>query len=848
MLSFLLWYILVTLLGWIAFPLAYRLLPGLPDRGYSLSRALGLLVWGFLFWLLGSFGLVSNDIGGQLVVLGLVLVGSAWFLVKNWDQVWKWVRKHGKVILWTEIVFLAAFGIWTIVRATNPDIVGTEKPMELAFINSILRSPGFPPNDPWLSGYAISYYYFGYVLVVMLIRMSGVASGVGFNLAVALWFGLTAVSAYGILHNLLTKRWHGLNLGERAWALLAPMFVLVFSNLEGVFEFFHARGIGWSRGADGVLQSPFWTWLNLQELNKAPAEPFSWIPNRPTGILWWRASRVLSDYDLNGGWREVIDEFPFFSYLLADLHPHVLGMPFVLLAIGLALNFYYQAEEHPLFTPSWHRWITSLDFWCAGIILGSLGFFNTWDFPIYVGLLAAVQVLIRYRTLGWGWQRLKEFIILSFFLVIAGILIYLPFYLGFSSQAGGLVPSLSFFTRGVHFWIMFGGLLIPIFIWAVREWREPLKGGGWKAGVAFGSLVVGGLWLLSFGVGAILIYGQKFSLSANGSGFLSAISVKWAEAANGLIGLQGNPQVNLLIPGAMANRLASPGTWLTLLALLVLVWGSLAYRGKMQSSNSSNAVSEVDSGKGFVLLLVLLGAGLALVPEFFYLRDQFGWRMNTIFKFYFQTWILWGMAAAFASAVLIQESRRGKAIIWGVMCLVMVGMLAYPVIALRDKTNDFKPPRFTLDGTAYTQDYWADDASAIQWLAQAPLGVVAEAVSKDGGSYSTYGRVATFSGQPIVLGWIFHESQWRGGTKEVGSRKEDMQTLYQTGDWQQALPIIQQYQIRYIYVGGQERIEYAVDESKFQQHLAVVFQNQGVTIYYVNDSLLVNQSGIGIIP
>ncbi len=360
--------------------------------------------------------------------------------------------------------------------------------------------------------------------------------------------------------------------------------------------------------------------------------------------------------------------------------------------------------------------------------------------------------------------------------------------------------------------------------------------------------MVGGLWLLSFGVGAILIYGQKFSLSANGSGFLSAISVKWAEAANGLIGLQGNPQVNLLIPGAMANRLASPGTWLTLLALLVLVWGSLAYRGKMQSSNSSNAVSEVDSGKGFVLLLVLLGAGLALVPEFFYLRDQFGWRMNTIFKFYFQTWILWGMAAAFASAVLIQESRRGKAIIWGVMCLVMVGMLAYPVIALRDKTNDFKPPRFTLDGTAYTQDYWADDASAIQWLAQAPLGVVAEAVSKDGGSYSTYGRVATFSGQPIVLGWIFHESQWRGGTKEVGSRKEDMQTLYQTGDWQQALPIIQQYQIRYIYVGGQERIEYAVDESKFQQHLAVVFQNQGVTIYYVNDSLLVNQSGIGITP
>ena len=81
-----------------------------------------------------------------------------------------------------EALFLLAFAAWAFVRAANPEAVGTEKPMELAFINAILRSPAFPPHDPWLSGYAISYYYFGYVLVAMLAKTGGTSGGVAFNL------------------------------------------------------------------------------------------------------------------------------------------------------------------------------------------------------------------------------------------------------------------------------------------------------------------------------------------------------------------------------------------------------------------------------------------------------------------------------------------------------------------------------------------------------------------------------------------------------------------------------------------------------------------------------------------
>jgi uncharacterized membrane protein len=108
------------------------------------------------------------------------------------------------LVLTAEVLFLAAFGFLALVRAGDPAILGTEKPMEMAFINAILRSPTFPPNDPWLSGYSISYYYFGYVMVAMLIRLAGVEPGVGFNLAIASWFALTALASYGVVYSLLS--------------------------------------------------------------------------------------------------------------------------------------------------------------------------------------------------------------------------------------------------------------------------------------------------------------------------------------------------------------------------------------------------------------------------------------------------------------------------------------------------------------------------------------------------------------------------------------------------------------------------------------------------------------------
>jgi YYY domain-containing protein len=478
-LSFLHWYIAILVIGILAFPLTFRFLSRLPSKGYALTKPLGLLLWGYIFWLFGESGIIQNSIGGEYLALGILLFASVLALRNGKaNELWHWIKENWKTILVVEIVFLAFFIFWAIVRAITPEITGTEKPMELAFINSILNSPSFPPRDPWLSGYAISYYYFGYVLIAMVIRITGVVSGVGYNLTSASWFALTAAAAFGMIFDLVAFWKRGKDQGSTTlfteaqktlgrWAgILGSFFILIVSNLEGLLEVLHSGGLFWQKAADGNLTSKFWSWLAILDLNEAPTTPFSWMPSRY--LVWWRGSRVLRDLtltnSLTNGSIEIIDEFPFFSYLLSDLHPHVLAMPFDLLAMGICLNLFIAASENawPMWKPL--QWLKTWEFWLTALVLGSMAFFNTWDFPIYVGLFCLVLIYLKIKLLGWSSKRIWDFLLAGLTYGLTGVLLFLPFFIGFRSQAGGFLPSLEFMTRGIHFWIMFMPLLIPIFI------------------------------------------------------------------------------------------------------------------------------------------------------------------------------------------------------------------------------------------------------------------------------------------------------------------------------------------------------------------------------------------------
>ena len=803
MIAFLIWYLVVTLLGWLAFPLAFYLFPALADRGYTLGRTFSLLTWGYIFWLFASFHVAQNDIGGLL--LGLVIVGglSAWAFLNCRAEIRLWLAENRRLILTSESLFLLAFGFMALVRAANPEIVGTEKPMELMFINGIMNSPAFPPRDLWLSGYAISYYYFGYVMTSMLAMFTGVPATMAFNLMIALIFGLSAVGAYGILYNLLANRLrtpltsgegpevepHMSNTSSAFFLpLLAPLFLLIVSNVEGFLEVLHARGILWRAGNN------FWTWLDILELNDAPAQGLSWTSPR-SGWWWWRASRVIMDYDLNNNWMgDVINEFPFFSFLLSDLHPHVLAIPFNLLAVAVAWNIFqggwrgrtgfYFGELH----------INRMGFFLIALVLGGLAFLNTWDILIGAALIVFSYVLARVREAGWGWERLEDLLLLGIPVAVLAFLMYLPFYIGFDSQVGGILPSFMYPTRGAQLWVMWGTLFIPLFAYLLYMWRSR-KPADWRAGLFAGLGIVVVLLILMFAIGLIA----------------------WRlrpDLVQPILDGQGRT-AGVFIADSLARRLSYIGGLFTLLALLITALAFL-----FRSDRHSPA---------FVLLLITLGTLLILGPDFLYLRDNFGYRINTIFKFYYQAWIVLSLAAAYGVAVLLNRLRGVASVVFRlVFVLVLIAGLTYPVLSVLNKTNGFNPPfGFTLDDFDRVQRENPDEAAAIRWLQSAPDGIVAEAV---GGPYSNYARMSIYTGLPTVLGWGNHEGQWRDQSLQ-GSRQQDIESLYTSNDWAVTQEIIDRYNIRYIYVGNLERNTYRVNEEKLNSFLRPVFRQGSATVY-----------------
>ncbi|HJR81659.1 MAG TPA: DUF2298 domain-containing protein [Anaerolineales bacterium] len=814
MTAFLSWYILLTLLGLLAFPLGFYLFPALADRGYTIARAFGLLIWGYVFWLFASFRIAQNDTGGLL--LGLLVLGglSAWAFINCRNEILDWFHNNRRLIVTTEGLFLLAFGFMAFVRSANPEIVGTEKPMELMFINGIMNSPTFPPRDLWLSGYSISYYYFGYVMASMLALFTSVPATMAFNLMISLIFGLSAVGAYGILYNLLAS-YREASLRDQLPItnyqsetanlqspivnrkssifppLLAPLFLLIVSNAEGFLEVLHTRGFLWRDGSN------FWTWLDIPELRDVPTQTTAWVPDR--FWWWWRASRVIQDYELNGTFREVIDEFPFFSYLLGDLHPHVLAMPFNLLAVAVALNIFFGGWRGRMNLFFGELRINKVGFFTIALVLGGLAFLNTWDILIAGALIVFSYALVQVRDSGWGWERLEDVLLLGFPAVVTAFLMYLPFYIGFDSQLGGVIPNFMFVTRGAQLWVMWGTLFIPIFAYLLYLWRNGMPA-NWRTSLFTTLAVVAILLLAMFAIGFI---GLRLR----------------PELVEPIMQAQGR-DISAFIADSMARRVTHIGSLITLLALFI---PAFAFLLKSERSSSS-----------FVLLMIALGTLLIIGPEFLYLRDNFGYRINTIFKFYYQAWIVLSLAAAYGIIMLFQNLRGAANVAFSILfALVLIVGLTYPVLSIFNKTSSFKPPfGYTIDDFDRVQRENPDEGAAINWLRAAPDGVVAEAV---GGAYSNYARISIYTGLPTVLGWGNHEGQWRDQALQ-GTRADDIETLYTTNDWSTTQDIINRYNIRYIYIGNLERSTYQVDEEKFNRFLKPVFQQGSVTVYEASSS------------
>ncbi len=798
------WWVLLELIGIAVLPLAFRFFRHLPDRGYAFTKPLGLLLIAYPFWLLTTFGFLTNT-RGAIVGVALVVAAASWWQARDHAAaLGAWLRHNLSVVVVTELVFTVAFLAWAYVRAFMPEISATEKPMDFAFLNGILQSEKFPPLDPWLSGYAISYYYFGYLVTAVLTQLSGVPASYAFNLMIALLFALGATGAFGLAHNLIRQA----QLAARPataqlFALFAPIFLVLIGNLEGFFESVRALGIG---------APEFWQWLDVKGLANAPATG-SFAPT--DNWWWWRASRVIHDV-VNGQTQEVIDEFPQFSFVLGDLHPHVLALPFVLLALAVALNllnsqFEIQDAKFTWRIRNFELRITHFE-WLYPLVLGGLFVLNSWDILPYGFILVAAFAVARYRASGtWDRAAVRDTATFVGALGVASVVLYLPFYLGFQSQAGGILPVLFVKTRLHQYLIMLGLFVFLCGAFAARLLIE--RGIGVRAWFDRATLP--------------LLAAFIFPLLAGLFAFIIVVASPAIQDQARVI----FPNVGENIPLAALAAFFTP--WLRDPWLFVLLAGLLATL-VVVAREFFDAPATL-----FVLLLAFTAFLLTFGVEFVYLKDQFWTRMNTVFKFYFQVWTLLSVASAYAVFYLAHRLRGVvRAVWWSAFALLLFASLFYPAMAIPSRANDFRGAP-TLDGIAFIREINPGDYGAIQWLnANAPRGAVT--LEAPGAEYSYENRISMATGLPTVLGWAGHESQWRGNANffkndaEEIDRAADVQRIYQTLDAPELLTYLDKYAIKFVVVGQTEKTKYGLTRTqidKFGKVMTLVLDNGDVRIY-----------------
>jgi YYY domain-containing protein len=836
------WWALVSAAGLAALPLGWRLLGGLPDRGYTLARAVGVLLVAFTFWLLASLGFLINTTGSMALAWAIVAgVGLAiWLLTPAHERfdLRGWWRENRPVVIAGEILFFVLLFGWAIVRAHQNGLVATEKPMELAFISATMRSETFPPNDPWLSGYAISYYYFGYVMAAMLSMLSGVPSSVGFNMMISLLFALTGLTAFGVVYNLvrggafasaisrISPREEPIRATRRA-GIIVGLLGMVFVVLLGSFQF-PLIEIPYQTRIASEAYLDFWGSNERMQVRQfGSTEPVAW------DYWWWfRAARTLNDVYPDGGREEVIDEFPQFSFLLADVHPHVLALPFAALALGLALNALLRGRD-----PRGGEIVF------YALIVGGLIFLNTWDGPIYGIILIAALALGRLMH-GGGWLRAGDYgRLIGQAIALFGLaaLFYLPFLIGFRSQLAGVLPNLLFPTLFQQFFAHFGPLLIIVVFFVAIEAAR----GGWRTNFRLGAqIALTLLVLLVFAMLVLVIVGWLIPE-------LRGTVLSYVERLGGW---------SSVLPQVLTRRVTHSLTSL-LLALIVLLAAARLFAARPRETGAQDDAPPYAPATAFALLLIAAGAVLTLVPEFVYLRDYFGHRMNTVFKFYYQTWLLWSVAGAYAVYAILanvhvhvdeKPIREGVVTTFSVILSIAVTLgLLYPVFGLHNRMfvetgrwNGSTTRPLTLDGASgftHPGDVAAALCLADVIAASGQRGddlVVAEAV---GGSYrGEYGRTATLTGIPVVYNWPFHQQQWRGPTltAAAGTREQDLDLLYADPSWETARAIIARYSIDYIAFGTPEAGRYGASAAqKFSDRLETVCANDTARYFRVPETL-----------
>lgn len=691
------WWVVLELIGVATLPLLFPLFGAAAAHGYPFAKILGVLLLTYLTWL----GAYVMPLPTALTLAAIALAGAG--AVAAWMQraaIGAWLRSGGTGTigrhagLWT-----VGFLIFVWLRSMAPDIFGAEKYMDFAFLNMLSRTDSMPPADPWMTGETINYYYFGYLAFANLVRIVPLPSYISYNLCIATIGGMAfALTAAVVVQ--ITGRWALAPLGGAMSALLG--------NLDGF----------------------------LQVIEKG----------RLRGMDYWRSSRVVADGD-------TINEFPFFSTIHGDLHPHFIVLPVGITFLALLLDDYWNARND---RGSAHRVAMHA---LLAFILGAMIAISPWEFPA----AAAVGFLLLGRDQPFSplisRPRLELVARLAAVIAVAYVL-FLPFYSEFSAPPGGVGWKVASSKLG-EFLTVFGGLLfVPAVVIIARA--APV--------IPFTP------------------ESRQLMIAAAGLAVLIA-----AVAGNGVL-----PFLVILLAGALV---------------------------------AAYATDDFDDRRGF--LLIAAAAIPLLACELVFIKDAYGeklYRMNTVFKLYFQAWTMLAIAAPWSVHRLVKQPwtwRPFPQTVLAGLALLIMASACYPLGILSDRVGG---RALTLDGNAYLRREHPDDFAALDWLRQhaALKDVLLEAT---GNPYSYFARFSSNTGNPTVLGWANHEGLWRGHDKEVMQRHGEIGRIYNSGSLDDVRPLLNKYNVAWVIVGDLEHETYKPEGLKKFERLQVAFNSGRTTVY-----------------
>ena len=413
--TFLTWWEMLFLLGLVFMPVTSRMFRGFDDNGWMFSKVLAVAVCGYVQWLLACLK-ISPFTGITCVILTVICcLGSLLYGIKCKNRLPDSLpRKQAALVYQEELLYFLVFLFWTYLAGFHPAAHGTEKYMDFGFMQAMMRSTTLPAQDMWYAGKPFNYYYGGQYLAVFLTKLTGTNVEVTYNLMRTMVAAFAFLLPFSLVRQMLKDK---LRTG-REWSfclggILAGMAVSMSGNLHYIIY--------------GII-------LRLLKIKTD-----YWFPSSTRYIGF--DSAVTGD--------ETIHEFPSYSFVLGDLHAHVINVFLVLTVLGILYSW--------MKTNSGKSW-RQREIGLLGLLLGMFLFSNTWDFMIYYVVICGTLLfgnLKRYSSGSFISQALKWSVIQWVELLAAAFLASLPFHLTFENvmvQGIGIVKIHTAFYQFCVLW------------------------------------------------------------------------------------------------------------------------------------------------------------------------------------------------------------------------------------------------------------------------------------------------------------------------------------------------------------------------------------------------------------